>query len=135
VEKLAPITFEFDLTQVNRNNRRYTKECLVKAVAEYKDREFKYGNIGNTGNEAVDIGNASHEVTEIYIDDDGVIHGEIKLLTFGMGPIAAKMYLQDMPLTILPRGLGQVREEDGVIVIYDYKLIAIDIFLKENSAL
>ena len=127
--------FEFDLTKVNKNNRRYTNECLQEAVAVYKEKKYKYGLCGQQRDLEMDIGMASHEITEIDISEDGVISGEIMFMGTNHGTLAKTLFDKDIPLAIVPRGIGVVSLEDGVSVITDYEIISMDIIPAEESSL
>jgi hypothetical protein len=127
--------FEMDLTKTNKNNRRYTKECLINAVAVFKEQKYHYGTIGPANDHIVDIAKSSHEVIDINVDENGIITGELKFLSTGYGALAQSYIGAEFPLSVVPRGLGKVREEDGVHVIYDYKLISMDVIAESDSSL
>ena len=119
----------------NGNGRIYPEGVLKREVENYaklvKERRA-LGELDHPDSSVVNLGNASHLVTEIWWNGKDVM-GKVQVLDTPSGKVLKELVKAGVKLGISSRGLGSVREQMGkTIVEDDFQLICFD-FVSEPS--
>ena len=121
----------------NQNGRVYPKDILMREVTEYKKVQVAerraLGELDHPESSVVNLGNASHNVLDVWWKGDDVV-GKVEVLSTPAGNILKELFKSGIKLGISSRGLGSVEtikeddqgEEDTVEVQPDFELIAFD---------
>jgi len=127
--------FQYD--KPNKNGRVYTKEVCEQMVNQFGELEHPmYGELNPNYDmaNAISFNNISHEILEIYLDEDQkALYGTIKVLDTPKGKVLQELLRHDIPLSVASRAFGII-DASGVISAEDYQLISYDIMLSENGA-
>jgi hypothetical protein len=123
---------------VNKNGRRYPKRVMEAAVSKYVDEVLNtkraYGELGHPSGPQINLDRVSHLVTELKWDGNTVI-GKAKITDTPMGNIAKGLLESGANLGVSSRGLGSLKEENGVMVVQsDYKLATAADIVADPSA-
>jgi len=120
---------------LNQNGRIYPKEILEREVRNYQKfiaERRALGELGHPESSVVEIKNASHLVTEAYMEGD-VCHGVVEILDTPSGKILKSLIDSGVTLGISSRGVGStLRDGDHQLVQDDFQLICWD-FVSEPS--
>ena len=113
----------------NGNGRVYPHNILVREVNNYnkmvKERRA-LGELDHPETSVVNLANASHLVTEIWMDNNKCM-GKIEVLNTPSGNILKNLVESGVRLGISSRGMGSVKEDKGqTIVEDDFQLICFD---------
>jgi len=113
----------------NGNNRMYPHAILEREVKKYtqavKERRA-LGELDHPESGVVNLQKCSHLVTEIWMDGNKVM-GKIEVLGTPAGKILESLIDAEIPCGISSRGMGSIREEDGVTMVEDdFQLICFD---------
>jgi len=120
----------------NGNGRVYPENVLMREVKTYqklvKERRA-LGELDHPEDSVINLKNASHMVTNIWLDGPKVM-GSVKVLDTPSGGILRGLVESGCQLGISSRGLGSVRENmDGSVMVEDdFQLICFD-FVSEPS--
>ena len=120
----------------NGNGRVYPENVLMREVKTYqklvKERRA-LGELDHPEDSVINLKNASHMVTNIWLDGPKVM-GSVKVLDTPSGGILRGLVNSGCQLGISSRGLGSVRESmDGSVMVEDdFQLICFD-FVSEPS--
>ncbi len=120
----------------NGNGRVYPPEIMEREIKNYqklvKERRA-LGELDHPDDSVINLKNASHMVTNIWMEGNKV-RGTVKVLPTPAGDILRNLVEGGCQLGISSRGLGSVRENmnGGVIVEDDFQLICFD-FVSEPS--
>lgn len=96
----------------NFNGRIYPRETMEKAIQGFMAKPSRLGQIGMDGCQ-IDMSNASHNVENIQIDEDGHVTATIQILETPAGKIARQLLVQ--PNTdFRTAGFGNV-DKNGVV--------------------
>ena len=114
---------------VNRNNRLYPKEELVREVARYNEEMVvpgrAMGELNHPTSADVDLERACHMVTEIT-QDGNVFYGKSKVLTTPCGQIVRALINDGVKVGMSSRALGTLEEGSTHNTVKNMKLVAID---------
>jgi len=119
----------------NGNGRVYPYKVLMREVENYKKlvkEKRALGELDHPDDSVINLKNASHMVTEVWMEDKTVM-GKIKVLDTPSGNILKGLVNSGAQLGISSRGMGSVSEAQGqTIVEDDFQLICFD-FVSEPS--
>tara|TARA_R100000005_G_C4992455_1_gene199654 strand:- start:1533 stop:2129 length:597 start_codon:yes stop_codon:yes gene_type:complete len=113
----------------NGNGRKYPHNILVREVNNYKKlvRERRaLGELDHPDTSVINLANASHLVTDIWMDENKCM-GKIEVLNTPSGKVLKELVNAGVKLGISSRGMGSIREENGVTLVEDdFQLICFD---------
>jgi len=119
----------------NGNGRVYPHKVLMREVENYKKlvkEKRALGELDHPDDSVINLKNASHMVTDIWMEDKAVM-GKVKVLNTDAGKTLRALVEDGVKLGISSRGMGSVSEGAGkVIVQEDFQLICFD-FVPEPS--
>jgi len=114
---------------VNRNNRLYPKDELVREVARYNEEMVvpgrAMGELNHPTSADVDLERACHMVTEIT-QDGNIFYGKSKVLTTPCGQIVRALINDGVKVGMSSRALGTLEEGSTHNTVKNMKLVAID---------
>mgnify|MGYP003116938449 CR=1 FL=1 len=113
----------------NHNGRVYPHALLEREVERYKklvEQRRALGELDHPESSVINLQNASHLVTSIWMDDNKVM-GKIEVLPTPSGMILTNLVQAGVPCGISSRGMGSVSERNGVTLVEDdFQLICFD---------
>jgi Prohead core protein serine protease len=114
----------------NKNGRMYPKGIMEKEVSRYQDliREKRsLGELGHPPNPTINLNQVSHLITELRMDGSNVV-GKAKILGTPMGKIAENFIREGVSLGVSSRGVGSLKERNGINEVQDdFHLATVDI--------
>lgn len=114
----------------NRNGRIYPRNIMEKELERYQsliNEKRSLGELGHPANPTINLNTVSHLITELKFDGDNVI-GKAKVLDTPMGKIAKNFIEEGVRLGVSSRGLGSLKEKNGVMEVQDdFHLATVDI--------
>ena len=120
----------------NGNGRIYRKETLQREVENYQKsiRERRaLGELDHPDESVINLKNASHLVDKMWWDGDNVM-GKIEVLDTPSGKDLKALLKSGVKLGISSRGLGSVKESNGVTMVEDdFQLICFDIVSEPST--
>jgi hypothetical protein len=121
---------------LNQNGRIYPIDILSDQVEYYKklvEERRSVGELDHADEPVVNLKNASHVITEIWMEPDGVVKGKVEVLDTPMGLILQTLIKANIKVGISSRALGSIDEStEGDVVQDDLHLICWD-FVSEPS--
>ena len=119
----------------NGNGRVYPSNTLMREVKNYqkvvKERRA-LGELDHPDDSVINLKNASHMVTSVWMEDKSVM-GKVKVLNTPSGKILRSLVDSGVKLGISSRGMGSVSEGSGATMVEDdFQLICFD-FVSEPS--
>lgn len=115
----------------NRNGRIYPSETLDKEMIRYQ-REFidtkrALGELGHPDGPQINGDRVSHLITSMHREGDN-FHGRAKILSTPMGEIVKTFIDEGVRCGVSTRGLGSVKQRNGVMEVQnDFHLATVDI--------
>jgi len=113
----------------NGNGRVYPHMILEREVKNYSkmvNERRALGELDHPDTSVINLANASHLVTNIYMDGNKCM-GKIEVLNTPSGNILRNLVENRIPLGISSRGMGSIREENGTTIVEDdFQLICFD---------
>lgn len=108
--------------QKNRNGRVYARGILEREVARYNNDYVKsnraLGELGHPEGPSINLHRVSHKIVELKQDGNNFI-GKAKILETPMGMIAKNLLESGVQLGVSTRGMGSLKEIDGVMQVQD----------------
>ena len=115
----------------NKNGRIYPKRIMEKEVGRYQElinEKRSLGELGHPPNPTVNLDKVSHLITELKVNHDGSVYGKAKILSTPMGKIAENFITEGVRLGVSSRGVGSLKEKDGINEVQDdFQLATVDI--------
>jgi hypothetical protein len=116
----------------NRNGRIYPKEVMQKQLSQYNENFVNsgraLGELGHPASPSVNLERVSHNIVKLEYSGDNNVVGKAKLLDTPYGNIAKSLVKDGVQLGVSSRGLGSIKESNGVSVVQgDFYLAAVDI--------
>ena len=113
----------------NGNGRVYPFDILQREVRNYTkivNEKRAMGELDHPDSSVVELKNVSHIVTEIYMEGNDVF-GKLKVLDTPSGKILKDLIKGGVKLGISSRGVGSVKERNGLTEVQDdFQLICFD---------
>ena len=114
----------------NKNGRLYPKSVMEKEVNRYQElinEKRALGELGHPPNPTVNLNQVSHLITSLKMEGTDVV-GRAKILDTPMGKIAQNFIEEGVRLGVSSRGLGSLKEKNGVNEVQDdFHLATVDI--------
>ncbi len=114
----------------NKNGRVYRKGIMENALKDFQTlitEKRALGELGHPPNPQINLNNVSHLITGLKFEGNDVI-GRAKILDTPMGKIAKNFIEEGVRLGVSSRGLGSLKEVNGVNEVQDdFHLATIDI--------
>lgn len=118
--------------QKNRNGRMYQRESMAREVNRYNENYVlkgrALGELGHPDGPSINLDRVSHNIIELKQNGNDFI-GKAKILETPMGNIARNLIESGVQLGVSTRGMGSLKEVNGVQVVQDdfYLATAADI--------
>lgn len=111
----------------NRNNRMYPMRTMEREVQKYNENYVKtgraLGELGHPDGPTINLDRASHLITSLQREGNNFV-GKARLLETPMGKIAKQLLDEGVKLGVSSRGLGSIKEENGVKVVGEDFMLA-----------
>jgi len=122
---------------LNQNGRIYPHDILAAQLEVYKElvkERRAVGELDHADEPVVNLKNASHVITDVWMDEEGTVKGKVEVLDkLPMGKILKSLFEANIKVGISSRALGSVSaEDDGDVVQDDLHFICWD-FVSEPS--
>jgi hypothetical protein len=115
----------------NRNGRVYPNEIMEKEIGRYNNEYVKQnramGELGHPEGPTVNLERVSHIIKNLSVDGKQIV-GEAKIMDTPYGKIVKNLIDEGAKLGVSSRGMGSLKEQDGVNVVQeDFMLAAVDV--------
>jgi hypothetical protein len=121
---------------VNGNGRVYPYDVLKKEVQNYQKivkENRALGELDHPDDSVINLRNASHMITKIWMDNNDVM-GKIKVLDTPSGKILRSLVESGVKLGISSRGMGSVTDSGGQTTVEeDFQLICFDMVSEPST--
>ncbi len=115
----------------NKNGRIYPKAVMEKEVGRYQElinEKRSLGELGHPPTPTVNLNQVSHLINELRVNHDGAVYGKAKILGTPMGKIAEGLLDEGVRLGVSSRGVGSLKEKNGINEVQDdFQLSTVDI--------
>ena len=120
----------------NGNGRVYPHNTMIREVKNYQKlvkENRALGELDHPDDSVINLKNASHMVTEIWMEGKNVM-GKIKVLETPSGKILKELVNGGVTVGVSSRGMGSVKEANGqTIVEDDFQLICFDMVSEPST--
>ena len=126
---MKPLTVRIAQADVpNLNGRVYPRNVLEQVAkdVQQKDPARVFGTIGMPIGANLDISNISHSVSNLRLDDEGYLIGDVMILETPQGEIMKRIMAADMSRSFRVAGIGKLAEHDGITEVVDFRLLSIN---------
>lgn len=114
----------------NKNGRMYPRGIMEKELDRYQtliQEKRSLGELGHPPNPQINLNNVSHLITSLRFENNDII-GRAKILDTPMGKIAQNFIEEGVRLGVSSRGLGSLKEKNGINEVQgDFHLATVDI--------
>lgn len=116
----------------NRNGRVYPRDLLAREVSRYNANYVRenraFGELGHPDSPTINLDRVSHMIKSLTPDGSNFI-GKAKILDTPYGKIVKNLIDEGAKLGVSSRGLGSLRQQNGVQMVQDdfYLATAADI--------
>lgn len=114
----------------NKNGRVYPMKVMENELARYQQliaEKRSLGELGHPPNPQINLNQVSHLITNLKFEGSD-IYGKAKILDTPMGKIAKNFIEEGVRLGVSSRGLGSLKEKNGVNEVQDdFHLATVDI--------
>jgi hypothetical protein len=122
----------------NRNGRVYPIDVMENEVSRYVrevvNSNRAYGELGHPAGPQINLDRVSHMIVELKKDGKNFI-GKAKITETPMGDIARGLLESGANLGVSSRGMGSLKESNGVMVVQsDYKIATAADIVADPSA-
>ena len=115
----------------NKNGRIYPSHIMEKEIHRYQeiiDAKRALGELGHPANPSINLDKVSHLITSLKMEGNNNVIGRAKILETPMGIIARNLIENGVQLGVSTRGLGSLKEKNGVNEVQDdFHLATVDI--------
>lgn len=124
--------------KVNGNGRKYRVETLEREVKRYSDKYIKenraLGELGHPNGPSINLDRVSHKIVELKQNGND-FYGKALVLDTPMGNIARNLIESGVQLGVSTRGMGSLKEVDGIMEVQDdfYLATAADIVAEPSA--
>lgn len=116
----------------NRNGRMYRRESVAREVNRYNEEYVQkgraLGELGHPDGPSLNLDRVSHKIVSLVPEGNDFI-GKAQILSTPMGEIARNLIESGVQLGVSTRGMGSLKDVNGVQVVQDdfYLATAADI--------
>jgi hypothetical protein len=115
----------------NGNGRVYPRSVLENQVNKYQQAIKENRSMGELnhpmGGPTLNLDKVSHLITELKMDGN-IAYGKARLMETPMGKIAKTLINEGVRLGVSSRGLGSIKESNGLKIVQpDFNLVTVDI--------
>lgn len=114
----------------NRNGRIYPRRVMESELERYQTlikEKRSLGELGHPPNPTINLDKVSHLITNLRFEGSDIV-GRAKVLDTPMGKIAQNFIEEGVGLGVSSRGLGSLKEKNGVNEVQDdFHLATVDI--------
>ena len=114
----------------NKNGRMYPRGIMEKEIERYQDLirdKRSLGELGHPPNPQINLNQVSHLITGLKFEGND-IYGRAKILETPMGKIVRNFIEEGVGLGVSSRGLGSLKERNGINEVQDdFHLATVDI--------
>ena len=111
----------------NKNGRVYPQGVLAREVAKYDEHHIQkgraLGELGHPEGPSINLDRVSHKIESLKEDGNNFV-GRAKILETPMGNIAKNLLDEGVRLGVSSRGMGSLKEKDGVNFVADDFMLA-----------
>lgn len=120
----------------NKNGRLYPRGIVEKEVRRYQElinEKRSLGELGHPPNPTINLNQVSHLITELKMNGDDA-YGKAKILGTPMGKIAENLIKEGVRLGVSLRGIGSLKEKNGINEVQDDFLLSTVDIVSDPSA-
>jgi hypothetical protein len=121
---------------LNGNKRMYPKAVLEGELGRYAQiisENRAMGELGHPANPTLNLDRVSHIITQLTMNEN-IVFGKAKILDTPCGKIAKTFLDEGIRLGVSSRGLGSIKESNGLKIVQpDFKLMTVDIVAEPSG--